>query len=108
MKIAFNSGIHCNLPAFQAVNKNIEHWKPDMLVGAGDIINRGPDPQGCLRFIVDQCQTSGWQVIFGNHEKFVFGLGRQLPLLGTQYAFHQPAIWTYDQIFDSRYVYYER
>jgi hypothetical protein len=38
----------------------------------------------------------------------VFGLRRQLPLLGTQYAFHQPAIWTYDQIFDSRYVYYER
>ena len=45
MKLAVLADIHANLPALLAVLDSIDAWRPDAVVVAGDIVNRGPRPQ---------------------------------------------------------------
>lgn len=69
MKLAVISDVHGNLPALSAVLEDVEQWRPDALVVNGDLINRGPDSIGVLRYLQQQVPTAA--VVQGNHEAFV-------------------------------------
>lgn len=66
-RIAIISDIHGNLPAFEAVLRDLKTVAPDGVIVNGDVINRGPQSRPCLQIVRDQ----GWPVVFGNHEEYV-------------------------------------
>jgi len=76
MKIAILSDIHGNLPALQAVADHIAAWCPDHVIVAGDIVNRGPHSAVCWDLIQDKRQSSGWQAMSGNNERYVMAHAR--------------------------------
>jgi predicted phosphodiesterase len=71
MKIALLSDIHGNLRALEAVLAHIEHWKPEHVIVAGDVVNRGPHSRACLELILARVQHHGWQFLRGNHEDYL-------------------------------------
>ncbi|NLG73549.1 MAG: metallophosphoesterase family protein [Chloroflexi bacterium] len=97
MKIAVLADIHANLIALQAVSADIEAWNPDLVIVAGDIVNRGPRPAECLRFIQEKQASSGWQVIRGNHEDYVISQTETVPNT-TAWHVHRASYWTYQQL----------
>lgn len=99
MKLAVLADLHSNLPALQAVLANLETWKPDTVVVAGDTINRGPRPAECLALIQERQRTQGWQVLRGNHEAYVLKFARpDAPSHGPAFEVHRPSYWTYQRL----------
>ncbi len=100
MKVAVIADIHANLIALQAVAADIEHWNPDKVIVAGDIVNRGPRPAECLQFVKEKERSTGWLLLGGNHEDFVLKLIRELqnsrqnPIEPRHYDFYRPIYWT--------------
>ena len=74
VKIAVLADIHANLAALEAVSEHIEHWQPDSIAIAGDIVNRGPRPRECWGFVQERMAQDGWLVLRGNHEGYVIHL----------------------------------
>jgi len=118
MKIAAFADVHANFEGLQTISEHIEKWKPDVTLVAGDIINRGPRPRECLDFTLRKIQTDSWQVIRGNHERFVISVGHEWRNY-TQYelAYNRPIFWTYQQLdgdlaflesYRSNYKYYRQ
>ncbi len=66
LRIALISDIHGNLPALDAVLKDIESLNVDQIICLGDICDLGPEPGETLRRIRDLNCT----VIQGNHDPF--------------------------------------
>jgi predicted phosphodiesterase len=99
MKIAVISDIHANYPALLAVSDHIESWKPDLVIVAGDIVNRGPKPLECIEFVLHRVRELGWLVTRGNHEDYVISHESSKYLPG-DYAFelHRFGFWTYEKI----------
>lgn len=99
MKIAVLSDIHANYVALLTVAENIEAWQPDAVIMAGDLVNRGPRPAECLRFVQEKQKTCGWQVIRGNHEDYVISQAKpDAPRSGPAFEVHRASIWTYEQL----------
>jgi putative phosphoesterase len=99
MKLAVLADIHANYHALQAVTDHIENWAPDQVVIAGDIINRGPRPEDCLRFILDKRSSDNWLFLRGNHEEYVISQS-DLNILKTSPDFdvHQASTWTFQKL----------
>jgi len=96
MKLAILADIHANLPALQTVAAHIDAWKPDRVVVAGDVVNRGPRPLECLRFVQDKQRASGWLAVRGNHEEYVISHAQpDAPRSGPQFEIHRGSFWTY-------------
>jgi putative phosphoesterase len=101
MKLAVLSDIHSNLVALQAVTYHIESWGADVVVVAGDLVNRGPRPAECLRFVQEKQHSCGWQVILGNHEEYVIKHAKSgEPRSGPQFDVRRVSYWTYKQLGD--------
>ena len=66
-RIAIVSDIHGNLPALEAVLRDLEQVRPDRVYVNGDVVNRGPQSKECL----DRVRALSWPVVFGNHEEYV-------------------------------------
>lgn len=66
-RIAILADIHGNLPALEAVQRDLARAAPDQVVVNGDVVNRGPQSVECVARI----RTAGWPVVFGNHEDYV-------------------------------------
>lgn len=99
MKVAVLADIHGNLPALLVVAANIETWQPDMVVVAGDVVNRGPRPKECLQLVQEKQQGSGWLVVRGNHEDYVLAQARSdKPRSGPEYEIALNGLWTYQQL----------
>lgn len=64
-RIALISDVHANLEALEAVLRDVDSQRPDLLVCLGDTLNYGPRPRECLA-LVDQHADI---VLAGNHEK---------------------------------------
>lgn len=79
MKLAVLADIHSNLAALQAVVDDIVAWRPDVVVVAGDIVNRGPQPAECLALVLELQQTAGWLTLLGNHEEYVIAQAQPNP-----------------------------
>ena len=99
MKLAVLADIHANLPALLAVCAHIDAWQPDRVIVAGDVVNRGPRPAECLRFVQDRQRERDWQVVIGNHEEYVIHQARpDAPRSGPQFDIHIGSYWTYRRL----------
>ena len=66
--IAFISDIHSNLPALEAVFKDIDSLgEVERIYCLGDVIGYGPHPIECMEMVADRCSL----VLMGNHEHAV-------------------------------------
>jgi len=95
MKIAVLADIHGNLTALQTVTKHIEAWRPDRVVMAGDVVNRGPWPAECLEFVLSKQAEAGWRLVRGNHEDYVLENTRpDAPTGGPAREVYRNSFWT--------------
>jgi diadenosine tetraphosphatase ApaH/serine/threonine PP2A family protein phosphatase len=65
MRTIFVGDIHGCLDEFQELIKWLSPDPSDAIFCAGDFMDRGPDPVGCVRF----ARTSGFFSVLGNHEE---------------------------------------
>ncbi|SRR6266498_193681 len=70
MKLAFISDIHANLPALEAVSKDIEKHKPDDIYCLGDLVNFA----GWDNEVIELIRSKGITSIQGNHDEGI-GMG---------------------------------
>jgi putative phosphoesterase len=103
MKIAVLADIHANLAALQAVIADIDTWSPDMVIVAGDIVNRGPQSRECLELVLRLRDERGWRVVRGNHEGYVLRYDRDhrlpgFPRSGPRYEVSRIIGWTHAQV----------
>ena len=68
MKLAVLADIHANLSGPLAVAAHVDAWRPDQVIVAGDVANRGPRPVECLAFVQERQRSAGWLVVRGNEE----------------------------------------
>jgi len=99
MKIAVISDIHGNFPALETVSDHIEMWKPDIVLVAGDIVNRGPRSIDCLLFLEKKQRENGWKIIRGNHEDYVISReDPKDPRTGPSYELYKPTHYIFQQL----------
>jgi predicted phosphodiesterase len=98
MKVAVFSDIQANLPALEEVVDRIEAWRPELVVMAGDLVNRGPDSLGCLRLFDRYRREQGWLPVQGNHEVWVLRCGREAPRSEGDRAVRQFTDWAWGQV----------
>jgi putative phosphoesterase len=97
MKFAVLADIHANRAALETVVDHIERWKPDCVIVAGDVVNRGPRPVECLRTILEKQNEQGWLCIRGNHEDYVLANVGQ-DFTGPLADIYKSSLWTYEQL----------
>ena len=71
MRVAVLADLHANLPATRAALAAVDACRPDRVVVAGDVINRGPRPRECLELVLERAAARGWRMVKGNHEEYV-------------------------------------
>ena len=82
MKIALIADIHGNLPALEAVARELERLQPDHVVLDGDLINACPFSGE----VVDLVRARDWLVVRGNHEFYYLDFGTARAIPGTEDA----------------------
>ncbi|MHC4253512.1 MAG: metallophosphoesterase family protein [Planctomycetota bacterium] len=91
MREAIISDVHGNLEALKAVFEDITHQNVDRVVCLGDVVGYGPDPNECMRMVMDRCAFT----LVGNHEDAVLhGAEGFNPLA------EEAMKWTRDQVRD--------
>jgi predicted phosphodiesterase len=103
MRIAVFSDVQANRPAMEACVEHIQGWNPDLVIMAGDLINRGPRSDACLGLFQDLRQGAGWLPIMGNHEVWVLRCGREPPLDPIDARLRALADFTHAQIADTEH-----
>ena len=99
MNIAVLADIHANLPALQTVADDVERWRPDAVIVAGDLVNRGPRSRECLDFVMEKVRTAGWLLLRGNHEDYVLShADPATPRSGLGLEIRRLSYWTYQQV----------
>jgi predicted phosphodiesterase len=99
MKIAVLADIHANYPSITEVSQHIDNWKPDLVIMAGDLVNRGPRPAECLAFALEKQASDGWRFIRGNHEDYVIKQSKSdAPRTGPKADVHRASMWTYKKL----------
>lgn len=99
MKIALLADIHANFAALQTIADDIESWQPDLVIVAGDLVNRGPRPRECLEFVHQRIQGGNWFWLRGNHEDYV--IDQSIAINEADHAaaeVHRASRWTLEQI----------
>jgi predicted phosphodiesterase len=100
-KIAILADIHGNLAALQAVIADLDAWAPDLVVVAGDTVNRGPLSRACLDLVLELVAERGWRLLRGNHERYVLsydGERQNFPQSGPLYELSRVIAWTHAQV----------
>ena len=72
-RIAVLADIHGNIPALDAVIKDIHSQAPDEVLVGGDLVGRGPQGDAVIRRIAQE----GWRCVRGNHEDYMLGFRRR-------------------------------
>jgi putative phosphoesterase len=99
MKIAVLADVHANFPALQAVTEHIDAWRPDVVIVAGDLVNRGPRPAECLSLVLERQRSHGWLLVRGNHEDYVIHQTEpNAPRNGPVFEVHKASFWTCKQL----------
>jgi predicted phosphodiesterase len=80
MKIALLADIHGNLPALEAVERELERLQPDCVVLNGDLINGAPLSPEVIEFV----QAKDWLVVRGNHEFYYLDWGTERAVPGCE------------------------
>ncbi len=98
MKVAVFSDVQGNLPAMEVAVAHILDWNPDLVVMAGDLVNRGPSSRTCLELFDALRRERGWLPIAGNHEAWVLRCGQERPLDALDAAMRRFADLTFRQL----------
>jgi predicted phosphodiesterase len=69
MRIAILSDIHANLPALEAVLRDVDGTAPDEVWNLGDVVGYGAQPDECTELVRERCTLS----LVGNHDLAVLG-----------------------------------
>lgn len=67
MRIALIADIHSNLPALEAILRDIRRHSPDMILSLGDQVNLGPCPKETLELL----HAENVACLHGNHERYI-------------------------------------
>lgn len=100
MRIVVLSDIHANAHALDAVMREVEACRPDHVVVAGDIINRGPSPREVLDRMLECREKLGWLLLRGNHEDYVLKVGRDEDPHSPLFPVFGHTRWTHGQLQD--------
>lgn len=69
-RILVTSDIHGHLSLFKKVLEKAEFCENDELVIVGDIVEKGPDSLGALRFVMELCKKGNVTVLIGNVDAY--------------------------------------
>lgn len=94
MRVAVFSDVQGNLPAMEAAVEHILAWQPDLVIMAGDLVNRGPRSDACLARFEALREERGWLPVRGNHEDWVLHCGRSEPADAHEADMRRMADWT--------------
>jgi predicted phosphodiesterase len=98
MRVAVFSDVQGNRPALEVAVDHILAWRPDLVVMAGDLVNRGPSSLACLEQFDLLRQSEGWLPVQGNHEEWVLRCGSEAPVDDLDAEMRRFADWTFRQI----------
>lgn len=99
-RVAILADIHGNVPALEAVIKDIAEQRVEEVIVAGDLVGRGP--QGAE--VIDRVKALGWPCVRGNHEDYMLGfLRREVP----EEWWHQP-VWSASVWMTERLTHHQR
>jgi predicted phosphodiesterase len=98
MRVVIFSDVQANLPAMEAAVERIQSWTPDLVVMAGDLVNRGPKSLDCVALFDDLRRSQGWLPVKGNHEAWVLRCGQEDPRDALEAQTRRFADWTYAQV----------
>ncbi len=90
-RLALISDIHANLPALEAVLRDMELCRCDAVYCLGDIVGYNANPSECLDFI----RTNSIQTVRGNHDEEAIGTDN--PTHMNPVAYHA-LMWTRNQL----------
>lgn len=62
--VAVLADVHGNLPAFEAVARDVEALGAERVIANGDMVNRGPDGVA----VVERLRARDWTATLGNHD----------------------------------------
>lgn len=98
MRVAIFSDVQGNLPAMEVAVAEILSREPEMVIMAGDLVNRGPSSLACLELFDSLRRERGWLPVRGNHEAWVIRCGQEAPRSSIEEEMRRFADWTYHQI----------
>ena len=84
------SDIHGNLPFLQHLLEQVRFTADDILVLVGDMLEKGPDSLGLLRYIVELCKTHTVYPLCGNCDGLVLNFFETDALDGTFFSQYLP------------------
>jgi diadenosine tetraphosphatase ApaH/serine/threonine PP2A family protein phosphatase len=91
MRIALLSDVHGNLPAFEAVLRDVDGQAVEEIWCLGDLVGYGAQPDGCVQLARDRCELS----LAGNHDLVVTG---EIPISDFSASAAAAAVWTQETI----------
>ena len=91
-RLAVLSDIHGNLPALEAVMQDMQTFKVDQVVVAGDVVNWGPFSAAVMEIVTRE----GWAVIRGNNEFYL--LDYNTPRQPAHWSEYYLLPWLYEQL----------
>ncbi|HET7828264.1 MAG TPA: metallophosphoesterase family protein [Candidatus Limnocylindrales bacterium] len=104
-RIALLSDVHGNLPALEAVTKQIRRERPDAVLVAGDLVLNGPDPNGAVDAL-RVLESEGALIVSGNTDIAVgdFDYGAAFPQYqdGVPDTISAAAEWAHDELGDDQ------
>ncbi len=98
MKVVIFSDVQANLPAMVEAVERIRAWGPDLVVMAGDLVNRGPKSLDCLELFDGLRREQGWLPVQGNHETWIQRCAREAPRTPLEAELRRFADWTCAQV----------
>lgn len=97
-RIALLSDIHGNLPALEQVMLDMQHFAPDHVVVAGDMVNWGPFSAEVMQVIYE----NRWTMIRGNNEYYC--INAKSPRKPDSWAGFTMLEWLHEQLSDWHHV----
>lgn len=102
-KIAVLADIHGNLAALHALIEELDAWAPDLVVVAGDTVNRGPQSGACLDLVLRLSAERGWLALRGNHERYLLSYDQErrrpdFPTGGPRHELMRSIAFTHAQV----------
>jgi predicted phosphodiesterase len=93
LRLAIISDIHGNLPALEAVLREIDALEPEEVWCLGDVVGYGAEPNECTTLVAERCNVS----LAGNHDLAVLD---ELDISTFSPAAAEAALWTRGQLHD--------
>lgn len=101
MRVAVFSDVQANIQAMEVVTDDIQRWDPDLVIMAGDLVNRGPSNLECVQLFDRLRSEKGWLPVQGNHEEWVLQCLRQPPSSPMEARMRRFTDWAAMQIGDA-------